>query len=120
MFGCCFVIDKNQKSDQCLSGLGANWYWASPSTLNCNETKAVLLLNQKILEVRTESINEKNGEKNETFVCILKTKQLHLLSIWQSLFDQKLRMELYTKAHSTPCMVKRCLHNGVETFVETH
>ena len=36
----------------------------------------------------------------------LKTKKYHLLSIWQNLFDQKLRVELYTIAHSTPCMVK--------------
>ena len=54
------------------------------------------------------------------YVHILKDKKCHLLSIWQNLFDQKLRVELYTIAHSTPCMVKRCVHKGVKTFVRIH
>jgi hypothetical protein len=54
------------------------------------------------------------------YVSFKTKKKYHLLSIWQSLFDQKLRVELYTIAHSTPCMVKRCVHDGVKTFLKTH
>ena len=126
LFGCCFVIDKNllgywQKSDQCLSGLGANLVLGQPLvTLNFYETKAVLWLNQEILEVRTESMNNEI-KLDLNMYDSLKTKKIpSALYLAEPIWPKTLCRVIYYIAHSTPCMVKRCVHKGVKTFVKTH